>query len=169
MTLFGKSVSEYVRFQRPILGLILLVGIARLSLSLAGVSQTAVKYFSVTAAVMIGLVVYSIGVHTRSFGSYKQLLVLLGIQSFVSQLFSATAVALAIFTHRDNIFSIPEYRGGGDGKTWGHAGAHLFLATVLLTLASWAIGSLILFITKKVAPRDEDISTPKGKARAASA
>jgi hypothetical protein len=167
MTIFGKSLSEYVRFQRPILGFILLVGVTRLALSLAGVSSSAVKYFSITAAGLLGLVVYSICVHTRSFGSYKELLVLLGIQNLTAQLFTALAVVLAILTGQDNIFSIPEYSGGADGKTWGHAGAHVFLATPILTLIGWAIGSLILYVTKKVAPNYQQDPAPGRKARAA--
>jgi hypothetical protein len=168
MTIFGKSLSEYVRFLRPILGLILLVGVVRLALSLAGVSNSVVKYFSITAVLLIGLVVYSIGVHTKSFGGYKHLLVLIGIQSLVAQAFSAAAVVLAIITGQDNIFSIPEYSGGADGKTWGHAGAHLVLATLILTLVGWGIGSLILYITRKVMPRGQ-APAPKGKARTAGA
>ena len=166
MTIFGKSLSEYVRFLRPILGLILLVGLARLALSMAGVSSSVVKYFSITAVSLIGLVVYSIGVHTRSFGGYKHLLVLLGIQAFTAQLIAAAGVALAIITGQDNIFTIPQYSGGVDGKTWGHVGAHLVPATLAVTLVGWGIGSLILYVTRKVVPADRT-AAPKGKARAA--
>jgi hypothetical protein len=167
MSLFGKSLSEYVRFQRPILGLILIVALARLSLSLAGVSNSVVKYFSVTAACALGLVLCSILVHTRSFGSYKQLLVLIGLQSITAQVLSAAAIALAIVTGHDNIFSAPEYSGGGDGKTWGHAGAHLVLATTFLTVIGWAIGSLILYIAKKSDPRPQLTETPRARSKSA--
>jgi hypothetical protein len=169
MTIFGKSLSEYIRFQGPILGFILLVGIARLALSLGGVSSSVVKYFSITVAGLVGVVVYSIGVHIRAFGGYKQLLVLLGIQNLTAQVFTAAAIALAIFTGQDNIYSLPEYSGGVDGKTWGHAGAHVVLATIALTLLGWAVGSLILFVTKKVAPAAEGSPSSKGRARAAGA
>lgn len=170
MTIFGKSVSQYVRFLRPILGFILVVGMARLLLSLAGVSVASVKYFSLTAAWLVGLVVCSITVHTRGFGGYKQLLGLIGVQSVVAQAFTAAVVVLAIVTGHDNIYSLPEFSGGSDGKTWGHVGAHLFLATPILTLAGWVIGSAILFVTKKAAPADTTRgSAPKGKARAAGA
>lgn len=169
MTIFGKSVSQYVRFLGPILGFILIVGIARLLLSLAGVSVASAKYFSLTGAWLVGLVFCSITVHTKGFGSYKELLGLVGIQSLVAQAFTAAAVALAIVTAHDNIYSIPEFSGNADGKTWGHVGAHLFLATPILTLAGWLIGSAILFVTKKAAPADITSSAPKGKARSAGA
>ena len=170
MTIFGKSVSQYVRFLRPRLGFILVVGMARLLLSLAGVSVASVKYFSLTGAWLVGLVVCSITVHTKGFGSYKQLLGLVGFQSLVAQGFTAAVVVLAIVTGHDNIYSLPEFSGGSDGKTWIHAGAHLFLATPISTLAGWLVGSAILFLTKKAVPADTTrSSTPKGKARAAGA
>lgn len=169
MTIYGKTVSEYARFQRPILGFILVVGLARLGLSLAGVSTSSVKYFSLTAAWLLGLVILSILVHTRTFGSYKQLLPLVAIQSLVAQVFTAAAVVLAIAMAQDNIFSLPEYSGNVDGKTWIHAGAHLVIAAPVFTLAGWLIGSAILFVTRKVAPVEGEKSTPKGKARGAGA
>ena len=170
MTIFGKSVSQYVRFLRPILGFILVVGMARLLLSLAGVSVASVKYFSLTAAWLVGLVVCSITVHTKGFGSYRELLGLVGVQSIVAQAFTAAVVVLGIVTGQDNIYTLPEFSGNVDGKTWGHAGAHLGLAAPILTLAGWLIGSAILFVTKKVAPADTTrSSSPKGKARTAGA
>lgn len=170
MTIFGKSVSQYLRFLGPILGFILVVGMARLLLSLAGVSVASTRYFSLTAAWLVGLVVCSITVHTRGFGSYKQLLGLVGVQSLVAQAFTAAVVVLAIVTGQDNIYSLPEFSGGNDGKTWIHAGAHLFLATPILTLAGWLIGSAILFVAKKAAPADTPKSSkPEGKTRAARA
>lgn len=171
MTIFGKSVSQYVRFLGPILGFILVVGMARLLLSLAGVSVAGVKYFSLTGAWLVGLVFCSITVHTKGFGSYKQLLGSVGVQTLVAQAFTAAVVVLAIVTGHDNIYSIPEFSGNVDGKTWGHAGAHLAIAAPILTLAGWLIGSAILFITKKASPADTTTgnSAPKGKVRAAGA
>jgi len=62
---------------------------------------------------------------------------------------------IAIFTHRDNIFSAPEYSGGGDGKTWFHAGAHLVFGMIVGTLLAWLVGCLIMWVTKKVVRKDE--------------
>ncbi len=165
MAIYGKSVSEYVRFQTPILVFILVVGVARLSFSLAGVSASGVKYISLTVSALIGLVIVSIWVHTRNFGSYKELLPLVAIQSLVAQVFSAAAVALAIVTGHDNIYTLSEY----GGRTWGHAGAHLVIASVVVTIGGWLVGSVILFVTKKLTSAGQGNITPKGKARAAGA
>jgi hypothetical protein len=165
MTIYGKSVSEYVRFQTPILVFILAVGVARLLFSLGGASATSVKYISLTASALIGLVIVSILVHTRGFGSYKQLLPLVAVQCLVAQVFSAAAVILAIVTGKDNIYTLSEY----GGRTWSHAGAHLVLASLTATIVGWLVGSAILFVTKKLRPAGQANITPQGKAKAAGA
>jgi len=165
MTIFGKSVSEYVRFQKPILGFILVVAAARLLFSLVGVPASMVKYISLTASGLIGLVIVSIWVRTRGFGSYKQLLPLIAVQALVSQGFSAVAVALAVVTGKDNIFTLSEY----GGRTWGHAGAHLVFASVAVTIIGWLIGSVILFVAKKLSSAGQGTIAPQGKAKAAGA
>jgi hypothetical protein len=152
MRMFGKTLSEYIEFQKGILGLILVVGVIRLALSLAGVSVGIAKWFSITGALLIGIVYYGIRVHTRGFGGYKHLLPLSVIQNLVAQVFIAAAIALAIFTGTDNIYSLPEYSGGSDGKNWTHAGAHLVLAGIAVSLFGWLLSSIIMFVTKRVAP-----------------
>jgi len=148
MTIFGKSLSEYVSFTRLFLILIPLVGLLRLGLSLQGVPVSTVRWFSMTVVGLIALIYYAIRVHTSGFGSYKQLLVVLVLQSLVSQAVSVLAIVLTMVTGVENIFSAPEF----GGSQWIHVFAHLFLATIFGALSSWAIGSLILLITRKVSP-----------------
>jgi hypothetical protein len=80
MKIFGKSLSDYVSFEKEFLILILAVGLARLILSLAGVPNSAVKFVSLTALTLVGLLYYSGRVYTSGFGSYKQLLPVLALQ-----------------------------------------------------------------------------------------
>src|SRR5438128_10908263 len=122
MTIFGKTLSQYLNFQKYILLLILAVGLGRLILSLAGLPNSATKWLSISVVALIGLVYYAIRVHTTGFGSYKQLLPLIFIQSVVSQAIVIAGIVIAISTHKDNVFSAPEFSGGTDGKTWLHAG-----------------------------------------------
>lgn len=89
---------------------------------------------------------------TSGFGSYKHLLPVLVIQGALSQLIVAASIVLAIITNKDNIFSAPEYSGGGDGKNWGHVGAHLVVGFVIAPLVFWIIGCLILLVLKKLSP-----------------
>jgi len=151
--MFGKSLSDYLRFQGVILGLIVAVAVARLGLSLAGQPNSSVRWLSVTALMVVGLLYYSVAVHTTGFGSYKQLYGLLLIQSVVTEVVIALAIVLAILTGHDNIYTAPEYSPTADGKTWFHVTGHLLAGTIVLPLLAWLVGSLILLATKKVAPR----------------
>lgn len=170
MTIFGKSLSEYVGFQKAILWFIAIVGLGRLALSLAGVPNATTKLVSISVATLLGWLYVSYKVNNRQFGGYKQLLPLITIQTLTANIIVDAAIALAIFTGKGNIYTAPEYSGGVDGKTWGHAGAHLLLATIFASLIGWAIGSLVLFIARKVSSKNPMISSQSGsKTRAAGA
>jgi len=155
MTIFGKTLSQYLGFQRNVLLLILAVGLGRLILSLAGVPNSATKWLSISVVTLLGLIYYAVRVHTTGFGSYKQLLPLIFIQSIVSQAIVIAGIVISIFTHKDNVFSAPEYSGGGDGKTWLHAGAHLIVGLIAGPLLGWLIASGLLFVVKRVSPQDQ--------------
>ena len=151
--MFGKTVTQYLAFQKVVLAVIVLAFLARFGLSAAGAPNSVARWVSVTVVLLAGVVYYGVAVHTRGFGGYKQLYPLVLFQSLLGEGLVALAVALAIFTGADNIYTAPEYSGGSDGKTWFHVVAHLVVAAVVLPLVSWAIGSLIMLVTKKVAPR----------------
>jgi hypothetical protein len=151
MTIFGKHLSEYIAFSRVFLILILVVGIARLALSLGGVPNSTVKWLSMTAVAWIGVVYYSIRVHTSGFGSYKHLLPVVTLLNFVGQAIAIVGIVIAIFSGTGNIFSAPEYAFGGAGNTWLHVGAHLVVGTTFGSLMPWLIGSVILAATRKTA------------------
>lgn len=151
--MFGKSVTQYLGFQKVVLALIVLAWLVRLTLSLTGTPNASAKWISVTVVLLLGVVYYGVAVHTRGFGSYKQLYPLVLFQSLVGEGLVALAIALAILTGVDNIYTAPEYSGGGDGKNWVHVVAHLVVAAVILPLVSWGVSSLVLLVTKKVAPR----------------
>lgn len=151
--MFGKTVAQYLGFQKIVLALIVLVFLVRLALSLGGAPNATAKWVSVTVVLLVGVVYYGVAVHTRGFGSYKQLLPLLFFQSLLGEGLVALAIVLAIFTGTDNIYTAPEYSGGGDGKNWLHVVAHLVIGAIVLPLVSWGISSLVLLVTKKVAPR----------------
>src|SRR5262245_51012372 len=159
MIIFGKRLSEYVAFCRFFLILIPVVGIVRLALSLGGVPNSTVKWFSVTALVWIGVLYYAVRVHSRGFGSYKQLLVICVLQNLVAQAVIIFGIVLAIVTGTGNIFSAPEYAFGGDGRTWFHVGAHLVVGTTAGSLVPWVVGSVILLLTKKLAGSDSQIKS----------
>lgn len=155
MRVFGKTLLEYISFQRVILILILIVGLSRLLLTLFGVQNSLVAWFSLTAVTTLGALYYSIGVYRSGFGSYKHLLPLLVLQNTLAQLITIIGIAIAIFTNKDNIFTADGFSGPYQGRSWLHAGGHILFGVILLSLGWWAIGALIMWITKKVAPKPQ--------------
>ena len=160
MKIFGKTLSEYIHFQWIMLALILIVGILRLGLSLAGVPNHSVKWLSVTILGLLGIFYYAIRVHTRNFGSYRHLLPLIVIQNVVLQGIIIAGIVWGITTGQDNIYTAPEYtvnpstgQSGVEGKTWGHVGGHAVFGLLLGSILAWGIASLVLLVVRKVAPR----------------
>jgi hypothetical protein len=154
VVIFGKRLSDYVAFCKIFLILIAVIGVARLALSLGGVPNSTAKWLSMTVAVWIGIIYYSVRVHTSGFGSYKQLLPIVALLNITAQVIAIIGIAIAIFTGIDNIFSAPEYAFGGDGKSWWHLGAHVFIGTTIGTLFPWVFACIFLALTRKVAGPD---------------
>jgi hypothetical protein len=153
--MFGKRLSQYLGFQRVWLALIAAVGLARLGLSLAGLPDSTVKFLSMSVVGWVAVLYYGVAVHTRGFGSYKQLLPLMIFQVVLVQAIAVAGILLAI-AGLPNIYAAPEYSGPPFARShnqWNHALAHLTIGLTAPVLLGWGVGSLVLLITKRVARR----------------
>ena len=162
--MFGKSLSEYVAFQKPILILIAAVWALRLALSMAGVPISGAQFMSVTEVLVLGALYYGWAVGRKGFGSFKQLYGLNLVQGIFSQTLVALAILLAMVLGQDNIYTTPEFyppaQGIGvlglplppDGKNLGHAIEHIVVAGAIgFPIIGWLLGSLVLLATRKSA------------------
>ena len=148
---FGKSISDYVRFQQVILVTIAVVGLLRLGLSLAGVPDPAVAWLSMTVLTGAATFYYGVAVHTQGFGGYKQILPLVLFQMVVQQAIAVIGIMTAIAGF-PNVYAAPEYTRGTSNQ-WLHALAHLTVGILAPTLLMWGVGSLVLAVTRRVARR----------------
>jgi hypothetical protein len=158
-----RSWSEILRFQRGALIVIAIVWAIRLGLPLAGVSDDVARFASISAVGLTAAVLYYPWALWRTgFGAFRELYRLCLVQGVFSQTLVALAIVLAIFTGQDNIFTVPEYyppsSGGSplppDGKNFGHALAHILLAgAIVIPIVTWLLGSLVLLVLRKLAPR----------------
>jgi hypothetical protein len=149
---FGKRLSEYVRFQMVFLGLTAIAGIVRLALSLAGLPDATVKWSSMTVVSLVSILYYGVAVYTKGFGSYKQLLPLMVIQSVLANSIAIVGIALTI-AGLPNIFGAPEYSGPFFAHQWGHMLGHVIGGMGIGSILGWGVASLVMLITKKVSPR----------------
>jgi len=157
VVIFGKRMGEYAAFCRVFLVLIAVLGIIRLALSLGGTPNSTARWLSMTAAVWIGVIYYAVRVHTTRFGSYKQLLPVVALLNITAQVIAIIGIAMAMITGTDNIFSAPEYAFGGDGKSWLHLGAHVFIGTTIGSLVPWVIGCGVLALTRKLSGSNQKV------------
>jgi hypothetical protein len=161
--MFGRSLSDYVALQKPILILIATVWALRLGLSLAGAPRAGTQLLSVTVVLVLGALYYGWAVSRQGFGSFAQLYGLNLVQGVFSQTLVALAIVLAIATGRDNIYSIPEFYPPAqgisvlglplppDGKNFGHAVEHVVVAGALgFPIIGFVLGSLVLLTTRAI-------------------
>jgi hypothetical protein len=147
--MFGKKLSEYIRFVRWILILVAVAFVVRLGMSTAGTPFTETRWVSINLVLLVGLIYSAIAVHTSGFGSYKQLFGLLLVQNVFAHLLIGLGIVIAIVTGRENAFTVPEVSGGSNGATWFHAVLHP-VASFIVSVFAWLFGSVILFVTKKL-------------------
>ncbi len=151
--MFGKRLSEYVAFQKAFLILIAIAGTTRLGLSLARVPDGTAKWFSMTAVAVAGIFYYGAAVFTSGFGGYKQILPLLVIQNVLANSITIVGIALTIAGF-PNIFGAIEYSGPFYQRhQWAHILGHVIGGMGVFSIVGWGVASLVLLITKKLAPR----------------
>jgi hypothetical protein len=149
--MFGKRISQYLEFQKVWLVLLAGVGLARLGLSLAGMPDRTAAWLSMNVVAWAAAFYYGVAVHTRGFGSYRQILPLAIFQTVLQQSIAVVGILLAI-AGLPNVYAAPEYSFGGQSQ-WAHLLAHLTIGMVVPPLLLWGVASLVLLVTKKVARR----------------
>ena len=105
--ILGKSLSGQARFEPAFLVLGLVVGLARVTSSLFGGPNAKARFLSLTVVFLLGMIYYSIRVHTSGFGSSRQLLPVLALPVVLGNCIIIAGIILAIETGRNNIFSVP--------------------------------------------------------------
>jgi hypothetical protein len=91
-------------------------------------------------------------VHRRGFGGYKQLLPLLLIQNVLANSIAIIGIALTIAGF-PNIFGAPEFTGPFPAHQWAHILGDVIGGMGVFCIVGWGVASLIMLITKKLAPR----------------
>lgn len=149
LTLFGRPLVDYVRFQRWLLILTGVVVAGKLALSLSGAPRPLLRFLSVEALLAMSAVYYAIRLARSGWGA-RALFVLIANQTLLANLLIALAVALAILTGRHNVFSAvpPSALWGDDGRAWSHVAAHAFAAPVVVAGVLW-LAALVVWVAAR--------------------
>ena len=141
---------------------IVVVGIGRLVLSLAGVSNDNLKWLSLTLVAFLGVLYCAIEVPRRGFGSYRHLLPLYFMQSATANFIIAGSILLSVVTGKENIYSAPEYSGPLASSQMLHALGHIADGLIIGPLAGWIVGSFLMWIVKRLLPAKTARAMPAG-------
>jgi hypothetical protein len=149
--MFGKRLSQYLGFQKVVLGILAAVGLSRLGLSLAGLPDSTVAWLSMNVVGWAGALYYGVAVHRKGLGTYKHILPLAFFQTVLQQSIAVLGILLAI-GGSPNTYAAPEFSFGAQSQ-WTHVLAHLTIGIIVPTLLLWGVASLVLWITKRAARR----------------
>jgi hypothetical protein len=149
--MFGKTMSQYLDFQKVVLAVLAVVGLARLGLSLAGLPDSTTRWLSMNAVTWAAALYYGVAVHTSGFGSYKQILPLASFQIVLQQAIAVLGILLSIAGF-ENVYTAPEYSFAAQSQ-WIHLLSHLTIGIIVPPFLLWGVASLVMLITKRVARR----------------
>lgn len=146
--MFGKRITEYVSFIRPILAAIVVVGLSRLLLSIAGLDRLA-ELLSTTALVLVGVVYAGVRATTSGFGTYRHLFPLMLVQGVAANLFSCLGVLVA-GAGLANIYAAPEH--SNLPNHWPHALGHVAGGLTIVPLSTWLLASAVMLVARVLHP-----------------
>jgi hypothetical protein len=154
MTICGRGLRDHIRLLAPLFGLITLVWALRWALDAAGVSPSLVRAFSVTGATSLAVLIAVWLIHTRGFGSYPNVVVASLLLTVFGQVLIVAAIAFSVVTKIDNVFTRPEFSRPDDPYHLKHILGQMTFVIGAGTLLGTATGCLMLWLLKRLVPRD---------------
>jgi len=153
MKIAGWRIRDHLRLLLPAFALILLVWLIRYFLGTVDAPDWILHLFSVTGASAGAIVLAAFLIHLRRFGSYANVVAASLLLNAFAQILIAVAIALAVVTRTENIYTAPEFSMPGDDLLHTrHIYGHLTFGIAIGTLAGAAVGSLLLWLLRKILP-----------------
>jgi hypothetical protein len=154
MKICGRGLRDHIRLLAPLFGLITLVWALRWALDAAGVSPSLVRAFSVTGATSLAVLIAVWLIHTRGFGSYPNVVVASLLLTVFGQVIIVAAIAFSVVSKIDNVFTRPEFSRPDDPYHLKHILGQMTFVIGAGTLLGTATGCLMLWLLKRLVPRD---------------
>ena len=153
MKICGRGLRDHIRLLGPLFGLITLVWALRWAFDAAGFPHGLVRAFSVTVATSLALLIAVWLIHTRSFGSYPNVILASLLLTIWAQLIIVLAICFSVISKIENVFterefSIPE----GDPYHVKHIIGHLTFGIGAGMLFGAATGCLMLWLLRTIVP-----------------
>jgi len=152
MNMCGRGLRDHIRLLAPLFGFITVVWALRWALDAAGVSQGLVRAVSVTGATSLAVLIAVWLIHTRSFGSYPNVVVASLLLVVFEQLLIVAAIAFAVVSKIDNVYTKPEYSRPDDPQHVKHILGQLTFGIGAGMLLGAATGCLMLWLLRRLVP-----------------
>jgi len=152
MSFCGHGLRDHVRLLTPLFALIAIVWVLRLLLDAAGVSHAIVRIFSLTAATSLSILIAVWLIHTRSFGSYPNVIVASLLLVVFEQLIIVLAIVFAVLSKTENVFTKPQYSMPDDPNHLKHILGQLTFGIGAGILLGTATGCLMLWLLRMLVP-----------------
>jgi hypothetical protein len=156
-------VWEHVRLLAPILAVLAGAWALRWILAASGAPPWLVRVVSLTAATPIAIVVGVVLVHARRFGGYASVVLVALLLNAWAEGLICVAILISVATGIDNVYTFPEFSmPGDDPRHLRHIYGHLTFGVGIGSLIGAAVGSLILFLLRRLVPLPERSTADRG-------
>lgn len=156
MKVHGHGLREHIQFLAPLLLFVLIVWILRMILGVVNFPLWFSKFFSVSVASAIGLLIAIFWIHARGFGSYPNVVMASFLINAWTHLLIIVAIIFGVITATENIFTRPEFSiKEDDAFHLRHILGHLSFGIGANTLLGAGMGCLILWLLRVFIPASE--------------
>lgn len=152
MNIGGHNLREHLRLLAPLFGLIAAVWVLRMVLHAARAPHEMVRWFSVTLASAVSILLVTLLIHLRRFGGYANVIVSVTFLELWTQLLIVAAIAFTSLTGIHTVFAEPEFSPGRMADPRIHITAQLTFVLGSAIIFGTLMGCLLLFLLRWLVP-----------------
>jgi len=153
MRIGGHPLRQHLRLLAPLFALLAGIWVLRLIIGYGYTSGWLLQVVSLTVFSPIAVLLAVLLLHVRRFGGYASVVVCSLLLNAWTESLIVLAIVITVVTGVTNIYTAPMYSPPGVGlHHLRHIRGHLTYGIGLSTLAGAAMGSLLLFLLRKLAP-----------------
>lgn len=153
MKIGRHGLRDHIRLTAPLYVLIAAVWALRLVLAAAKSPHWIVRLTSVTTSVALAVLLASLLIHLKRFGSYASVVVASLLVNVWAQLLIVSAILFSQLTGTENIYTLPEYSLPADpAGHLQHIYAHLTFGIGMGTLVGSLFGCTLFALLRRLGP-----------------
>ena len=153
MKIGGHRLRQHLRLLSPLLALLAGVWVLRWIIGCVNTSAWLLQVVSLTLFTPVAVLLAVLTLHVRRFGGYANVVVCSLLLNAWTETLIVLAIGFSVLTGISNIYTAPMFSPSDAGPHHlRHIRGHLTYGIGLSTLTGAAVGSLLLFLLRKLAP-----------------